>query len=48
VFLTVPTTLFVIGMLNTSPETRWLASLMGASPPTSGAGHPGAEADRTP
>jgi AI-2 transport protein TqsA len=46
-FLAVPITLFVIGMLETFPETRWLASLMGASAPASGAGSPGVEADRT-
>jgi len=45
-FLAVPITLFVIGMLETFPETRWLASLMGASSPSSGS--PGAEADRAP
>jgi hypothetical protein len=37
----------VIGMLETFPETRWLASLMGASAPASGAGAPDVEADRT-
>jgi AI-2 transport protein TqsA len=47
-FLAVPITLFVIGMLKTFPETRWLASLMGAGAPASGAGLPGAEADRAP
>jgi AI-2 transport protein TqsA len=47
-FLAVPITLFVIGMLETFPETRWLASLMGAtSAPASGAGAPDVEADRT-
>jgi hypothetical protein len=44
-FLAVPLTVFVIGMLETFPETRWLASLMGAGAPVSGA--PGVEADRT-
>jgi predicted PurR-regulated permease PerM len=44
-FLAVPITLFVIGMLGTFPETRWLASLMGASAHASGA--PGVEADGT-
>src|SRR3954447_15314204 len=34
-FLAVPITLFVIGILGTFPETRWLASLMGASSPSS-------------
>jgi hypothetical protein len=43
----VPITLFVIGMLGTFPETRWLASLMGASSPSSGARGTSAEADRT-
>jgi len=47
-FLAVPITLFVIVMLATSPETRWLASLMGAtSAPASGAGPPGADVDHT-
>src|SRR5918994_122190 len=41
-FLAVPITLFVIGMLETFPETRWLASLMDAS-----AHALGVEADRT-
>src|SRR5215204_4580749 len=30
-FLAVPITMFVIGMLETFPETRWLARLMGAT-----------------
>jgi AI-2 transport protein TqsA len=47
-FLAVPITLFVIGMLETFPETRWLASLMGAGASASGAGVPDGEADRTP
>ena len=47
-FLAVPITLFVIVMLETFPETRWLASLMGAtSAPASGAGPPGADVDHT-
>jgi AI-2 transport protein TqsA len=50
-FLAVPITMFVIGMLETFPETRWLARLMGATSapasPASGAGLPGGEADRT-
>jgi AI-2 transport protein TqsA len=46
-FLAVPITLFVIGMLETFPETRWLASLMGASSPSSEARPPGAEVDRS-
>jgi AI-2 transport protein TqsA len=45
-FLAVPITMFVIVVLNTFPETRWLASLMGASSPSSDA--PGGEANRTP
>jgi predicted PurR-regulated permease PerM len=47
-FLAVPITLFVIGMLETFPETRWLASLMGAGAPGPGGGSTGAEVDRTP
>jgi AI-2 transport protein TqsA len=47
-FLAVPITLFVIGMLATFPETRWLASLMGAGGGSNGAGVPDVEADRTP
>ena len=46
-FLAVPITMFVIGMLETFPETRWLANLMGASSPSSGTAPPGAEVDRT-
>jgi AI-2 transport protein TqsA len=50
-FLAVPITMFVIGMLETFPETRWLANLMGATSapasPGSGAGPPGVETDRT-
>src|SRR5918994_1601027 len=50
-FLAVPITMFVIGMLETFPETRWLARLMGATSapasPGSGAGPPGVESDRT-
>src|SRR5215216_7414202 len=46
-FLAVPITLFVAIMLQTFPETRWLASLMGASSPSSGARGTSAEADRT-
>jgi AI-2 transport protein TqsA len=46
-FLAVPITMFVIVMLDTFPETRWLARLMGAGAPASGAGDPGGEADRT-
>ena len=45
-FLAVPITMFVIGMLETFPETRWLANLMGAGASASGAGTPGA--DREP
>src|SRR5215212_9552816 len=43
-FLAVPITLFVAVMFGTFPETRWLASLMGAgapASPASGAGPPG-------
>jgi predicted PurR-regulated permease PerM len=47
-FLAVPITMFVIGMLETFPETRWLASLMGAGGGSTGAGVPGDEADRAP
>src|SRR5215216_984592 len=32
-FLAAPLTIFLILMLETFPETRWLASVMGASPP---------------
>src|SRR5215218_2044335 len=50
-FLAVPVTMFVIGMLETFPETRWLARLMGATSagasPASGAGPPGVESGRT-
>jgi AI-2 transport protein TqsA len=34
-FLAAPLTIFLILMLDTFPETRWLASVMGASPPDS-------------
>jgi AI-2 transport protein TqsA len=47
-FLAVPITMFVIGMLDTFPETRWLAALMGAGASASGAGPPGVEIDREP
>jgi AI-2 transport protein TqsA len=47
-FLAVPITMFVIGMLDTFPETRWLANLMGAGASASGAGPPGVGADREP
>ena len=46
-FLAVPITMFVIGMLDSFPETRGLAMLMGAGPSASGAGPRGVEADRT-
>jgi AI-2 transport protein TqsA len=46
-FLAVPITLFVIVMLETFPETRWLASLMGAGGGSTAAVVPGGEADRT-
>ena len=32
-FLAAPLTIFLVLMLDTFPETRWLASVMGASPP---------------
>src|SRR5918993_4293045 len=32
-FLALPITMFVIGMLDTFPETRWLASIIGVSSP---------------
>jgi hypothetical protein len=38
----------VIGMLETFPETRWLANLMGADASASRGGPPGVEADREP
>jgi predicted PurR-regulated permease PerM len=47
-FLAVPITMFVIGMLDTFPETRWLANLMGAGATASGAEAPGVETDREP
>ena len=47
-FLAVPITMFVIGMLETFPETRWLAKIMAAGASASGAGPPGAGADREP
>ena len=52
-FLAVPITMFVIGMLDTFPETRWLANLMGAGASASGASAsgaapPGVETDREP
>jgi AI-2 transport protein TqsA len=47
-FLAVPITMFAIGMLETFPETRWLANLMGAGDSASGARSPGAGADREP
>ena len=46
-FLAVPITLFVISMLDTFPETKWLASLMGASAPASGANAPSIGSERT-
>jgi AI-2 transport protein TqsA len=46
-FLAVPITLFVISMLDTFPETKWLASLMGASAPASGASAPSVGTERT-
>jgi predicted PurR-regulated permease PerM len=44
-FLAVPITLFMVVMLDTFPETRWLARLMGARAPDADA--PDNEADRT-
>src|SRR5918993_2167765 len=44
-FLAVPITLFMVVMLDTFPETRWLARLMGARAPDADA--PNNEADRT-
>jgi AI-2 transport protein TqsA len=44
-FLAVPITLFLILMLDSFPETRWLASLMGAGASASDAGVPGGGAD---
>jgi AI-2 transport protein TqsA len=46
-FLAVPITLFLVVMLDTFPETRWLASLMGSSSPSSGTGGANAEVNRT-
>ena len=46
-FLAVPITLFLVVMLDTFPETRWLASLMGSSSPSSGTGGASAEVNRT-
>jgi hypothetical protein len=43
----VPITLFLVVMLDTFPETRWLASLMGSSSPSSGTGGANAEVNRT-
>jgi hypothetical protein len=43
----VPITLFLVVMLDTFPETRWLASLMGARSPSSGTGGASAEVNRT-
>jgi AI-2 transport protein TqsA len=34
-FLAAPLTIFLVLMLETFPETRWLASVMGISPPDS-------------
>jgi AI-2 transport protein TqsA len=47
-FLALPITLFVVVMLDTFPETRWLASLMGAGASASDAGVPGGGADHAP
>ena len=45
-FLAVPITLFVVVMLDSFPETRWLANLMGVSGSDPGAPTPDAEAER--
>jgi predicted PurR-regulated permease PerM len=34
-FLAAPLTIFLVLMLETFPETRWLAAVMGMSPPDS-------------
>src|ERR671920_774997 len=39
-FLAAPLTIFLVLMLETFPETRWLASVMGMSPPDSGSPAP--------
>jgi AI-2 transport protein TqsA len=46
-FLALPITLFVAVMLDTFPETRWLASIIGVSSPDTDAPPPGAEVERT-
>ena len=40
-FLAAPLTIFLVLMLDTFPETRWLASVMGASPPDTDVPAPG-------
>jgi AI-2 transport protein TqsA len=43
-FLAAPLTIFLVLMLETFPETRWLASVMGISPPDSDSPAPREEA----
>src|SRR5215218_497194 len=47
-FLAAPLTIFLILMLETFPETRWLASVMGASPPDPDAPAPEGSPPDTP
>src|SRR5215213_4412521 len=47
-FLAAPLTIFLILMLDTFPETRWLASVMGASPPDPDAPAPEGSPPDTP
>ena len=44
-FLAAPITFFVAVMLDSFPETRWLANLMGISGPDPDAAAPDAEAE---
>jgi hypothetical protein len=46
-FLTVPITLFVAVMLDSFPETRWLANVMGVSGSDPGAPTPDTEVEPT-
>jgi AI-2 transport protein TqsA len=46
-FLAAPLTIFVVLMLETFPETRWLAGVMGVSPPDSDVPAPEEEVERT-
>src|ERR671918_154466 len=46
-FLAAPLTIFLVLMLETFPETRWLASVMGMSPPDSDPPVPEEEVERT-